>query len=126
MDLKENLIASPKVVKQERLAWSGLQTYSCYCCHDTGYVVRIERVLQTHHLFSRPILCKRIGCTAAIQVQTNPKIVDTRLTPEECKELHDWGKQDWSESEANWHLSRQQQRIQKMTEQATQGVDSKP
>jgi hypothetical protein len=41
MELKHNLIASPKIAKRERLAWSALRTYSCYCCHDTGYVVGV-------------------------------------------------------------------------------------
>lgn len=121
---KSDLVYSLKNNQQERLAWSAIRTYQCYCCHDTGYVVRVERVLKETHLFTRPMLCKRIGCTAGINVQNDPKVVDTRLTPEECRELHELAKQDWLKSEANWHEQRQQILVKKISEEATKKIQS--
>ncbi|MGD2184338.1 hypothetical protein [Lusitaniella coriacea] len=120
MELKEDLISPPQSQLLDREAWSGVRAYkSCYCCHGTGYVVRVERVLKLPHPFTRPMLCKRIGCTAVARVQIDPRMVDDRLTPEECQELHELGLVDWQEAERNWHENRQKAQIEKMSEGAT-------
>jgi len=69
MELRENPVPVPKAQADDKEAWSALKAYKCYCCQDTGYVVRIERVLRNPHLFSRPILCQRVGCAASAKVQ---------------------------------------------------------
>lgn len=117
---KEDLISSPQAQSVERVAWSGVKAYAtCYCCHGTGYVVRVERVLLSPHTFTRPILCKRLGCTASSKVQNDPSMVDTRLTPTECQELHELGLADWQSADKNWHEQRQQALLLSLSEKAT-------
>jgi hypothetical protein len=124
MELKKDLIFPPQPQLLDKEAWSGVRTYkSCYCCHGTGYVVRTERVLKSPHTFTRPILCKRIGCTAASRVQVNPSIVDDRLTPSECQELHELGLADWQAADKNWHESRQKALLKQMSEGATKRIE---
>ena len=124
MELKQDLIAVPTAQLLTQEAWSGLRAYKrCYCCHDTGYVVRVEKVLKSPHIFSRPILCTRIGCTGSDRVQTDPRIVDDRLTPSECQELHERGLADWQEAGRIWHENRQKELIKKMSSQAVQSLN---
>ncbi len=124
MELRENPVPAPKAQADDKEAWSGLKAYKCYCCQDTGYVVRIERVLRNPHLFSRPILCQRVGCAASAKVQDSQSIVDRQLTPEECRELHEIGRDDWLQTEANWHQQRQKALLKLWSEQATKGLEN--
>jgi hypothetical protein len=124
MELKEDLISQPKSQLLDREAWSGVRAYqSCYCCQGTGYVVRVERVLQSTSIFTRPILCKRIGCTAASEVQVDPCLVDDRLTPQECQLLHEQGLADWQAADKLWHQNRQQAKVKELTDQATHSLE---
>ncbi len=124
MELRENPVPVPKAQADDKEAWSALKAYKCYCCQDTGYVVRIERVLRNPHLFSRPILCQRVGCAASAKVQDGQSIVDRQLTPEECRELHEIGRDDWLQTEANWHQQRQKALLMLWSEQATKGLEN--
>lgn len=89
---------------QDRLAWQ--PTWECYCCEDTGYITRAERVLSTTSMSDRPILCKRVGCAAAQSVQPDADIADTRLNATDCDMLHDLARQDWAETLAYWNQLR--------------------
>lgn len=124
MELRENPVPVPKAQADDKEAWSALKAYKCYCCQDTGYVVRIERVLRNPHLFSRPILCQRVGCAASAKVQDGQSIVDRQLTPEECRELHEIGRDDWLQTEANWHQQRQKALLKLWSEQVTKGLEN--
>ena len=125
MELKDDLIPPPQPQLLDREAWSGVRAYqSCYCCHGTGYLVRVERVLKSPHPFTRPILCQRLGCTAAARVQVDPSIVDDRLTPQECQELHEQGQADWEAADRNWHQNRHQALLNQMIEGATKSLEA--
>ena len=120
---KKDLVSPPQPQRPDQVAWSGVEAYkSCYCCHGTGYVVRIERILSDPHIFTRPVLCKRVGCTAASKVQVAEQIVDNRLTPQECQELHKLGLADWHSADRNWHESRQRALIEQMSAPATKSL----
>lgn len=120
---KQDLVPPPRPQLLDKVAWSGVSAFkSCYCCHGTGYVVRVERVLSDPHIFTRPILCKRFGCTAASRVQVTPQIVDDRLTPQECQELHELGLAHWQAADRNWHSGRQRALVEQMSASATKSL----
>lgn len=122
MQRKPDLVTPPNPETLDTEAWSATKNYKCLCCNDTGYVVRIERVLESHSIWSRPILCTRLGCTGSQKVQNTSDICDKRLTPNECQELHEIALEDWRKTEATWHEQRQLKRLQSLSKDATKSI----
>lgn len=74
--------------------------WRCFCCQDTGFVVRQELVLdgycdgsgsEFYAPTDYPLLCK--ACDG--QYQHSHLAVDDRLTPQQCRDIHSARHDDW-------------------------------
>jgi hypothetical protein len=85
-----------------------LPGWKCYCCQDTGLVIRAERLVQDFDHLSVPLICK--GCYAAADRFGDEALrrLDNRAPRNECQRLHDEAYEGWLSGIQNQHCSQSQ------------------
>ena len=67
-----------------------------FCCHDSGFIVRSELVIDGLNPNDPDPLCNRNGCGAASGYRNLG--LDDRIPSEVCQQIHEWEVQSWAET----------------------------
>jgi hypothetical protein len=70
--------------------------WHCFCCHDSGFIVRSELVIENPNPNDPDPLCNRQGCGAASDYRNLG--LDDRIPSEVCQQIHEWEIQSWAET----------------------------
>lgn len=68
--------------------------YRCYCCQDTGLIIRQEKFFEGASPSDVGVMCRACGA-AASRYGEMTKYLDGRVTREQCKALHQEMYEDW-------------------------------
>jgi len=70
--------------------------WTCFCCHDSGFITRSELVIDDADPNDPDPLCNRNGCGAASGYRNLG--LDDRIPSEVCQQIHEWEIQSWAET----------------------------
>jgi len=71
--------------------------FQCYCCHDTGLIIRQDAFYQDSTPSDVAAMCRRCG-SAVSKFGETTKYLDGRVTREQCDALHRIRYEDWLET----------------------------
>lgn len=66
--------------------------WNCFCCHDSGFIIRTELVIESLGRNDPGPVCNRPGCTSASRFGFE---LDRRVPPEVCQQIHEWELSCW-------------------------------
>ncbi len=98
----------------EKEVWQ--PSWKCYCCHDLGIVrphlvaMVIDGYDYQHDKLPR---CQNPGCSAGSTYDSSQlsDCIDYRLSPAICQELDMIEREDWRQTQAEWHRTRKRREV---------------
>ena len=85
-------LKSRATADEEREIWK--PHWNCFCCHDSGFIVRSELVIANPNPNDPDPLCNRRGCGVASGYRSQG--FDDRISAEVCQQIHEWEIQGWA------------------------------
>ena len=82
---------NPKAT-QDKEIWQ--PSWDCFCCHDTGLVIRPQLVIEDYHdIEDLPVICQKPGCDAGVHLKGRG--LDERFSGKICATLDAICREDW-------------------------------
>jgi len=69
--------------------------WDCFCCHDTGIILRKEWVLESPQNYA--LACNRPSCSSGAMLRATGGL-DTRVPPAICEQIHELERESWRQT----------------------------